>query len=208
MVLMSDTHEQHRKVDVPDGDLLIHAGDFTYFNRSPSAVRDFNQWLHSMPHKYKVVIPGNHESRPGGPAWREQITGAVVLINEGIELAGLRIWSSPVTPGDWGAFGSGTEDELERAYARIPDVTDVLITHGPPFGILDLQSDSDEPQGCRQLLEAVRRVTPRLHVFGHIHPSYGMVCSGGTTFVNAALAGPGYGVTKRPITFAIASTVA
>jgi predicted phosphodiesterase len=191
LVLMSDTHEQHKKVDVPHGDLLIHAGDFTYFNRSPSVVRDFNEWLHARPHRYKVLVPGNHEFGAVSSEWRDQITGAVVLINEGIELAGLKIWGSSIPPN-------------ERVYDRIPDGTDVLITHGPPWGILDRGAGPDGPQGCPRLLAAVRRIKPRIHVFGHVHEGYGQMRSAGTMFVNAALAEPGYALTRQPIAISIA----
>jgi len=78
LVLMSDRHEQHRRVEVPDGDLLIVAGDFTYFDSSQFSVRDFDEWLHTRPHKHKVLTLGNHESKPGGREWRERISGATV----------------------------------------------------------------------------------------------------------------------------------
>ena len=61
LVLISDTHELHREVDVPDGDILIHAGDFTIFSRSLRAIEDFNAWLGELPHRTKVCVPGNHE---------------------------------------------------------------------------------------------------------------------------------------------------
>lgn len=199
VVLMSDTHGDHRQVQVPDGDLLIHAGDFTLFNGSTLAIRDFNDWLGLLPHRSKVLIPGNHDSGFVDPAFRELITEATLLINEGTVIEGLRIWGSPVTPNDWGAFGPGTAEEREDLFSRIPQETDVLITHGPPRGILDSPARQKNSQGCDRLLVAVRRVKPRLHVFGHIHQQYGTLHSDGTLFVNAALAGRDYTVTKRPI---------
>ena len=199
VVLMSDTHGHHRDVAVPDGDLLVHAGDFTYFNGSTRATRDFNDWLGQLPHGSKVVIPGNHDSGFVDLAFRELITEAKLLINEGTVMDGLRIWGSPVTPGDWGAFGPETADERERLFSQIPKYTDLLITHGPPQGILDHTTPKGKPQGCEQLLAAVRRVKPRLHVFGHIHQRYAMFRSADTLFVNAALAGPDYNIARPPI---------
>jgi Icc-related predicted phosphoesterase len=204
LVLMSDTHGNHRQVEVPDGDLLVHAGDFTFFNGSTFAIRDFNTWLGQLPHKSKVLIPGNHDSGFVDPAFRELITEATLLINEGTMMEGLRIWGSPVTPNDWGAFGPGTAEEREGLFSRIPQGTDVLITHGPPRGILDGSSRQKKSQGCDQLLAAVRRVRPALHVFGHIHQQYGTLHSAGTLFVNAALAGSDYTITKCPIVFQMA----
>jgi len=199
LVLMSDTHGHHRDVTVPDGDLLIHAGDFTYFNGSTLAIRDFNDWLGQLPHRSKVLIPGNHDSGFIDPAFRELVTQAKLLINEGTVMEGFRIWGSPVTPSDWGAFGPESAEERERLFSQIPEDTDLLITHGPPRGILDHPTPKGKPQGCEQLLAAVRRVKPRLHVFGHIHQRYGMFRSADTLFVNAALAGPDYNIARPPI---------
>lgn len=199
LVIMSDTHGHHRDVDVPNGDLLVHAGDFTYFNGSTFAIRDFNDWLGQLPHRSKVVIPGNHDSGFADPAYRELITEATLLVNGGTVMEGLRIWGSPVTPIDWGAFGPETAEERQRLFSRIPRDTDVLITHGPPRGILDGGSRRKKPQGCDQLLAAVSRIRPRVHAFGHIHEQYGVFRSPSTLFVNAALAGPDYTVIRRPI---------
>ena len=74
----------------------------------------------------------------------------------------------------------------------------LVITHGPPFRILDIAS-GNRHQGCPHLLAAIRRVRPALHVFGHIHQSYGVASVSGTVFVNAALAGPGYRLIRQPI---------
>lgn len=203
LVLMSDTHEQHRKISVPAGDVLIHAGDFTYFDRAVRVTEDFNAWLDELPHKHKIVVPGNHESQVDGSRWVERITAATVLVNRGIEIDGFRIWGSPNCLKDWGAFGSNTADELAALYSRIPSKTDILVTHGPPFGILD-RGPGTASQGCRELLAAVRAVNPRLHVFGHIHQGYGRCCrDNGTVFVNAALAGPSYSMTNEPISISL-----
>jgi Icc-related predicted phosphoesterase len=204
LVLMSDTHGHHRQVEVPDGDLLVHAGDFTFFNGSTFAIRDFNDWLGQLPHRSKVLIPGNHDSGFVDSAFRELITEATLLINEGTVMQGLRIWGSPCTPSDRGAFGPGTAQEREELFSRIPEDTDILITHGPLRGILDQSALEGKHQGCDQLLTAVRRVRPRVHVFGHVHQHYGMVRSAGTLFVNAALAGSDYAIAKCPIVFEIA----
>lgn len=105
----------------------------------------------------------------------------------------------PVTRSDREAFGPETAEERERLFSRIPQDTDVLITHGPPRGILDGASQRKKQQGCDRVLAPVRRLRPRLHVFGHIHEPYGVFRSPSTLFVNAALAGPDYSVTRRPI---------
>ena len=90
--------------------------------------------------------------------------------------------------------------ERAREYGRIPRDTDILITHGPPYGVLD-QSPVEylEPVGDKELREAVIRVKPKLHVFGHVHCGYGVRPTLHTVFVNAALFGPGGSLENRPI---------
>ena len=190
LVLISDTHQLHREIEVPDGDIFIHAGDFTMSSESMEAVADFNDWLGGLPHRYKIVVPGNHEFfLEADPSERSLLSNATVLINEGIEIEGLRIWGSPVTPMYGGAFGMSSAKDRKRLYARIPQGTDVLVSHGPPFGILDTAPISGSHEGCRELLDAVTRVQPKLHVFGHIHTAYGVFRTEHTTFVNASRLG-------------------
>jgi predicted phosphohydrolase len=86
LVLLSDTHQLHREVEVPDGDIFIHAGDFTMFSESMDAVVDFNAWLGELPHRYKIVVPGNHEFfLEADPSERSLLSNATVLINEGTD---------------------------------------------------------------------------------------------------------------------------
>ncbi|HKO17534.1 MAG TPA: metallophosphatase domain-containing protein [Acidobacteriaceae bacterium] len=205
LVLLSDTHELHSEIDrVPPGDTLIHAGDFTMFSRSLRAIVDFNHWLGELPYRHKIVVPGNHETfLQTDPGNRKLLSNATVLINEAVNIAGLRIWGSPVTRSG-PAFGVRSADERRLLYSSIPEHTDVLITHGPPFGVLDCDPGSPLHQGDPVLLEAVMRVRPRLHVFGHIHGGYGVFAGEHTTFANAALLGPGGDIDKDPIVLRIA----
>jgi Icc-related predicted phosphoesterase len=179
---------------------LLNAGDFTMFSRSMMAVADFNAWLGELPHRHKIVVPGNHEFfLEADPTKRSMLSNATVLINEGIEIEGLRIWGSPVTPLHGGAFGMSSTDDRRRLYAQIPEDTDVLVTHGPPLGMLDSPPGGEFHGGCRELLEAVVRVKPKLHVFGHVHGAHGILQTETTTFVNAALLGADGGLDWSPI---------
>jgi Icc-related predicted phosphoesterase len=202
LVLLSDTHQLEREIiQVPDGDILIHAGDFSFFSKSLKAILDFNHWLGELPHRC-VVVPGNHEFfLESDPSRRSLLSNATVLINEGIEIQALRIWGSPVTPLYGGAFGLSSAEDRRRLYAQIPEDTDVLVTHGPPYGILDSGPDSGMHSGCRELFDAVMRVRPKLHVFGHVHGAYGIFQTEHTTFVNAALFGLHGGLDKPPLVF-------
>lgn len=202
LVLLSDTHQLHREVEVPDGDILIHAGDFTMFSRTMAEITDFNTWLGELPHRYKIVIPGNHEFfLEADPSRRSLLDNATVLINEGVQIEGLQIWGSPVTPLYGGAFGLSSAEGRRRLYAEIPGNTDVLVTHGGPYGILDTAPDSGIHSGCRELFDAVGRVRPKLHLFGHVHGAHGVFQTEQTTFVNAALLGIHGSLENSPLVF-------
>jgi Icc-related predicted phosphoesterase len=206
IVCISDTHGQHAKLSVPEGDILIHAGDFAAFGDTPIEIIDFNQWLGTLPHRHKVVIAGNHdwmfERHPD--VARELLTNAIYLENSGTELAGLKIWGSPVQPefNNW-AFNVARGAAIRRYWKMIPASTDVLITHGPPYGVLDTAHPTTAHLGCEELAEAVREIKPRLHVFGHIHGGYGAAKSDGTQFVNASVADEAYRLANAPQTFEI-----
>jgi predicted phosphodiesterase len=199
IVLISDTHGLHRKVKVPGGDLLIHAGDFTFDSKPPSVVSDFNGWLGTLPHRHRVVIPGNHEFVLEEPRNRGAISNATLLIDTGVEVEGVSIWGSPVTPLYGGAFGKSNPEDRKRHWAQIPEGLDILITHGPPFAILDHGGSEERREGCPQLLEAVFRALPRVHVFGHIHHGYGTLRTSDTLFVNASLMGEDGSLGRKPV---------
>jgi predicted phosphodiesterase len=199
IVLISDTHGLHRRLEVPDGDMLIHAGDFTLNSNPPSIVSDFNGWLGSLPHRHKVIIPGNHEFILEEPRNRAAITNATLLVDSGVEVEGLKIWGSPTTPLYGGAFGKSRPEDRKKHWAQIPEGLDILITHGPPFAILDHGESAKRREGCPQLLEAVFRAFPRLHVFGHIHHGYGTLRTSDTIFVNASLMGEDGSLSRQPV---------
>jgi Icc-related predicted phosphoesterase len=196
VVCISDTHELHRELDIPPGDILIHAGDFTLFGKRPSQVSDFNDWLGELPHAVKIVVPGNHEFLIEADDQASRLlSNAVLLINSGVEADGLKIWGSPVT-NLRGAFGLKAEARL-RIFESIPGDTDVLVTHAPPLGILDCET-STLHSGCPLLREIVTEIKPRLHVFGHIHRSYGHTKIGPTTFLNVSMLAKDGLLTRTP----------
>lgn len=177
-------------------------------------VRDFAEWLAGLPHEHKVVIAGNHDWLfERTPAFgRELLAGAIYLLDEATEIAGIRIWGSPWQPWfhDW-AFNLPRGDALRAKWDLIPADTDVLITHGPPFGHLDGAArsvgdwfgDGDvvdvEHVGCEELRAALDRVRPRVHVFGHIHEAYGQDSLDGTLLVNASNCDADYAPVNPPI---------
>ena len=200
LVLLSDTHELHREVDIPLGDLLIHAGDWSMFDKSLNAIKDFASWFTSLPHRHKILVPGNHQFRlEQDPSVSRLFRGATLLIDQPVVIEGLNIYGSPVTPLYGGAYGMSSPADRVKHWANVPEDTDVLITHGPPYGILDQAPHVLHHGGDPELLEAVQRLQPRLHVFGHVHSAYGIQETGDTTFINCALLGGDGGIEHEPV---------
>lgn len=210
VVCISDTHRYHekpwedRKIQIPNGDLLIHAGDGTYEGRI-AETQTFLTWLSSLPHPNKVLISGNHDwifEKAPELARSMMPKGITYLQDDMKEITGLKIYGSPWTPYFLGwAFNLERGHRIREKWNKIPRGIDILVTHGPPAGILDLTYEG-EHAGCEDLKDIVFRVKPKLHVFGHIHMNGGQIVKMGVppiTFVNAALLGEDYKATHQPI---------
>jgi predicted phosphohydrolase len=191
IVCISDTHGLHRRLSLPDGDILIHAGDFMMHGRTVEEIDDFNDWLGGLPHRHRIVIAGNHdllfESSPEEA--RAHLTNATYLENSGTTVDGIRLWGCPITPVlSHMAFAVERGGASRKYWDRIPSGTDILITHGPPFGTLDKDEVWGAHMGCQELTRAIIRIKPRLHVFGHVHGGYGREAGPNwTVMVNCAL---------------------
>jgi Icc-related predicted phosphoesterase len=204
VVVIADTHGRHQHIKLPKGDLLIHAGDISYRGKR-SEVLDFLNWFKSQEHEHKVFVAGNHDfffERENPSTIRELIPeGVIYLQDSGIEIKGFRLWGSPITPRffNW-AFNRSRGEAIRNHWKLIPEPLDLLITHGPPFGILD-QVVNEQNVGCKELLERIRCIKPQVHIFGHIHESYGTTKSMGIRFINASLLNENYDLMNRPIVF-------
>lgn len=187
LVAMADTHGRHRELVVPDGDVVIHAGDLTERGTRQS-VADVARFLGALPHKHKVVIAGNHDFlfQKDSATAREimRSNGLIYLQDEEVVLEGVRIWGSPWQPWfyDW-AFNLRRGPAIDAKWQLIPQGVDVLVTHGPPMGMGDLVY-SGEHVGCENLLKHLDRVEPRFHLFGHIHEARGQWQHGNTRVIN------------------------
>lgn len=202
IVCISDTHTRHGAVQVPDGDVLVHAGDLTDWGALED-VEAFDAWIRKLPHRHKLVIAGNHdfgfERQPGDA--RALLKSCTYLQDSGIAIDGVHFWGSPWQPRFCDlAFNLDRGPAIRAKWDLIPKGTDVLITHGPPRGHGD-RTSRGEKAGCADLLEVVQTIRPRLHVFGHIHEGYGTTVSRRTTFVNASVCDLRYQPVNPPVVF-------
>lgn len=159
------------------GDLLIVAGDLTACDTDIQHYQ-FCEWLDAAPYRKKIVIAGNHDNNIQRNMI-DKLDRCLYLEDEGCEFEGLKIWGTPwilwfhgINP-HCKAF-TGTEAHLKKKFDLIPHDTDILICHGPPFGILDKiyeWGDKDKPKltGSKELLAKIMEVKPKLVIFGHIH---------------------------------------
>jgi Icc-related predicted phosphoesterase len=189
IVALSDTHSRVPESGVPDGDVLVHAGDLTK-RGSLEEIAAAGAWLRSLPHPRKVIIAGNHDfgfEREPRAARAALGTGLDYLEDSGLVIDAVAFWGSPWQPWfyDW-AFNLPRGEKLAEKWALIPPDTRVLVTHGPLYGILD-RTEAGEQAGCSDLAERVRQLRPAVHVFGHIHEGAGMLREGETLFVNASI---------------------
>lgn len=166
---------------------------------------DFLSWFGALPYTHKIFIAGNHDfffEKENAKSLSAYMPQEVSYLNDsGVVIEGISIWGSPVTPWhfDW-AFNKKRGKEINRHWSHIPEQTDLLITHGPPYNILD-RVINDRPVGCRDLLKRVEEVKPKFHVFGHIHESFGKIQKGGTTFLNVCLLNERYELVHKPAVF-------
>jgi len=215
---ISDVHGKFNQLEIVECDMLIVAGDMGTVRdpiESNRVIRNFLEWLYFYPAKYKVVIPGNHDLA----IERNYVTvddfaekGVTLLNHTSITIEEINIFGSPYTPtfGDGWAFNKD-RSKISRYWDMIPEYTDILITHGPPLGVLDATSYKAKEInrcGCRALYNKVREIQPKYHIFGHIHPednnpNAGMMKIAGcnTTFINAAVLDLNYNIDNQGYTF-------
>eukprot|EP00466_Bigelowiella_natans_P008243 jgi/Bigna1/89807/estExt_fgenesh1_pg.C_560005 len=228
VVCISDTHTHHAKLGtLPRGDILIHAGDFTETGR-PENIEAFLKWFEGQPHKHKILISGNHEmtldrefySRAPRKRFhhkraydaketRELVTNPkrrfTYLENNSVCVEGITIFGTPLTPPHAKTAFERPREKLRFEFAQIPSNVDILVSHSPPYGILDFTRKHIHA-GCKELLSIVRKVKPKFHIFGHIHEGHGKVILEDTIHVNAcSIQGRGHMPKgfNAPITFKI-----
>jgi Icc-related predicted phosphoesterase len=204
IVAISDTHNLHHQVTLPKGDILVHSGDVSSQGKEREIVAFLN-WFSAQPHKHKVFIAGNHdfyfENTPVSDVNKLIPDNVIYLNDSGVTIEGIRIWGSPVQPWfyDW-AFNRKRGEDIRKHWALIPQNTDILLTHGPAYGIHD-KTTRGEKVGCVDLRETIDKIQPKLFVCGHIHEGYGVLDNGQTTFINASVVNLQYQVVNKPVVF-------
>lgn len=220
ITLISDTHTRHGlidpKVDLPGGDLLLHAGDIMNSGYNKNDIKDFCHWYNSLEHyDQKIFIAGNHDRVfEDFPEDAREIYSSykniTYLQDERLDLWDADdqqtvIYGTPWQPWfyDWAFNLPKGGPGLMSKWEAIPEDTDILITHGPPQEVLDISGPPyNEPLlGCALLRERVDEIKPKIHVFGHIHGSYGYKFLNGTHFFNASILNEDYNYANRPVTF-------
>jgi Icc-related predicted phosphoesterase len=216
ITFISDTHAKHNQVtsSLPGGDVLIHAGDIS--NKGyRTEIQDFIKWFSTIEnYTHKIFIAGNHDF-----GCQDEVLAVQELLrlNPGSEylyddmfLIGdesadyddmVKVWGSPWQPEfyNW-AFNLPRQGaELKEVWNMIPSDVDILITHGPPYGHLDYVAYSKQNVGCELLRDRIDLIKPKIHVFGHIHSSYGYKFDGTTHFFNAAVLDERYNFTQKPL---------
>ncbi|MCD6066841.1 MAG: metallophosphoesterase [Bacteroidetes bacterium] len=203
-VAISDTHGLHESLVLPKGDVLLHAGDIS--SRGTKAETEkFLDWFSSLNFKYKIFIAGNHDfffEEAKEEEIKAIIPDNVIYLNDwGVEIEGIRIWGSPITPWfyDW-AFNRDRGAEITKHWDLIPSDTNILITHGPVANILD-KTVRNQHAGCEDLKRKIEEINPAFHICGHIHEAYGQVTSGKTTYINASVLDVNYRLKNAPVCF-------
>lgn len=187
---ISDTHNnRHLNIKLKGADILVHAGDISNYG-SYSEVKSFLDWFESLKnYKYKIFIAGNHDlSFEDKHEWLEELlaktsSNVIYLEDRAVKLLGLKFYGTPWCPsfGDWAFMDN--ENNLDTIFKCIPKDTDVLISHTPPFGVMDINRYGSNC-GSQSILNNSYNV--KLHIFGHIHESYGVKEVGNKVYCNAS----------------------
>lgn len=224
-VVISDTHNYHREIGfLPAADFIFHCGDFSTGGTLREFL-DFITWFSGLTQfKHKVLIAGNHDMiLDNGASWKDKASkrkhspelkkmcidicrrlNVHYLDNSSCHTMGLCIYGSPNSPkfGEWG-FPMNTIEDERKVYQKIPKHVDILLTHCPPYGILDVGGRNYEHLGAKGLTETVMLKKPKVHCFGHIHEGFGEKKFHGIHFINAAWCGIPYNRFNNYIEFEV-----
>lgn len=213
IVCISDTHGLHEYLHLPAADILIHAGDMCNTGRSINEVTKYATWLATHSHKYKKIIQiaGNHDWQFENTRLLAEeilcnnVSNLVYLHDSEYIFDGIKFYGYPWQPEfcNWAFNLKRGSDKMQAVVGAIPDDVDVLVTHGPPYGTLDFVYYDKMNVGCLDLSKRLDEVVPMVHVFGHIHETYGVAMRGETMCVNPSICNLGYDPINKPIVLEI-----
>ena len=206
LVFISDTHGQHRQLtDLPNGDILFHCGDFMTDGYYLDEAKDFLKWFSNVGNfKHRILIAGNHDRLFEQQHTKERLLNEFENINylqdTSVIIEGINIYGTPYQPAfrNWAFNLPRGGEELKSKWEQIPMDTDILLTHSPPYGVLDEVREGVNV-GCKMLKEIVEQVKPTIHAFGHIHECPGEQIEN-THYINAAVVNRQYNYVYKPIT--------
>jgi len=214
ITFISDTHTKHHQVtsQLPGGDLLIHAGDFSSRGYEHE-VDGFFDWFNSLDnYTNKIVIAGNHDFMfEDDPMLAKDIISYypnITYLQDDLEVIGedysssVKVWGSPWQPEfrNWAFNLPRNGEELKEKWDMIPHNIDIVVTHGPAWGHLDTVVGQYMNLGCELLAEQIKVIKPKIHVCGHIHSGYGYKFADGTHYFNVSVLGEDYNFTQKPMT--------
>ena len=205
LCIISDTHTKHKLIGINnyEADVLIHCGDISG-NGGSGAIQQFLDWFGSLDQfKHKIFIAGNHDwlfERTNLLGRKLVPNNVIYLEDEEVVIDGVKFYGTPVQKHFCNWAFNRDESKLAEHWAAIPDDTDVVITHSPPYSILDLVPWRGECHGSPSLYkEIVERIKPKIHCFGHIHESYGIKEIDNIKFINASCLVGSYMAVNDPV---------
>lgn len=208
IVAISDTHNKHNQINLPEGDVLIISGDVTGRGKLHE-IGSFFTWLNVQDFKYKILVAGNHDFCFEEPKQlmledMQGVKNLTYLEDEWIDIEGIKIYGTPYQPWfcDWAFNLPVGSTALKKKWEMIPSNIDILVTHCPAYNILDRTVDGTLT-GCKLLKDELIRIQPKYHIFGHIHEAYGEMIVGNTTFINASICDENYKPVNAPIVLEI-----
>lgn len=197
---ISDSHGVHRKLEIPKCDIFLFCGDAGI--TSLDKLNDFNQWLGELDAQHKIITMGNHDGyvEEIGKEWAKQLfTNAIYLENDSCEIMGLKFWGSPfsVLFNNWSFMLP--DNELKKIWETIPEDTDIVLTHGPAYGILDQVGYHNISQGSVSLRDRLKEVKLKMVFSAHIHEHGSLeYFDGKTRYFNCSVLNDTYHLENKP----------
>lgn len=214
LTFISDTHNRHKQITdrLPGGDVIFHTGDISSQGYEYE-VRNFLKWFSELPYERKIFIAGNHDlGFETNPEYYAQIVSEYdveYLQDSSTKIGKFSVYGSPWQPRfhNWAFNVDRNSPELDQIWSKIPEDTDILLTHGPGWGYLDRVVNTEVRLGCELLARHVsQRVVPRIHACGHIHTGRGIYSNGKTTYINGSVLNERYDVSFKPIVIELNNT--